>query len=67
MQRDIVIKWHFAHSPEKVWECLTNPELLGTWFMQNDFKPVVGHKFKFRDKAKPAFGWDGMVSANGAT
>ncbi len=61
MQRDLVIKWHFPHPPEKVWECLTNPAMISQWLMKNDFKPVVGHKFNFHTKAIPKMSFDGIV------
>lgn len=61
MQRDLLIKWHFPHPPEKVWECLTDPELISQWLMKNDFKPVVGHKFNFYTKPFPKMGFDGIV------
>ncbi|MBS1524994.1 MAG: SRPBCC domain-containing protein [Bacteroidetes bacterium] len=61
MQRDLVVKWHFGHPPEKVWECLTDPELVNQWFMKNDFLPVVGHKFQFHSKPMRKMGWDGVV------
>jgi len=61
MQRDLVIKWHFPHPAEKVWECLTTPELISQWLMKNDFKPVVGHKFNFHTKPIPKMGFDGIV------
>jgi uncharacterized protein YndB with AHSA1/START domain len=61
MQRDLIIKWRFAHPPEKVWECLTDPSLIGQWLMKNDFKPVVGHKFNFHTKPIPQMGFDGIV------
>ncbi len=61
MKRDIVMKWFYPNSPEEVWECLTDADLMGQWLMKNDFKPVLGHKFQFRAKPKPAFKWDGIV------
>jgi uncharacterized protein YndB with AHSA1/START domain len=61
MQRDIHLSWFFEHPVEDVWDFLTKPELMGQWFMKNDFKPEVGHKFQFRDKPKKAVGWDGIV------
>ncbi len=61
MQRDLVIKWFFPHSPEKVWECLTDPALVNQWLMKNDFMPIVGHKFQFQGKPLPKMGWDGIV------
>ncbi|MGZ3873556.1 MAG: SRPBCC family protein [Mucilaginibacter sp.] len=61
MQRDLLITWHFPHPPEKVWECLTDPELISQWLMKNDFKPVVGHKFRFHTKPLPKMGFNGIV------
>jgi len=61
MERDIVISWYFPQAPARVWDCLTQPELLNQWFMKNDFKAEVGHRFTFTNKPKIAFGWDGIV------
>lgn len=61
MERDIIISWYYPHPPELIWKYLTEPELLGQWFMKNDFKAEVGHKFTFINKPKPAVGWDGIV------
>ncbi|HEY9196269.1 MAG TPA: SRPBCC domain-containing protein [Mucilaginibacter sp.] len=61
MQRDLTIKWYFPHPVEKVWECLTTADLLSQWLMQNDFKPVVGHKFQFHSRPLPKMNWDGIV------
>ncbi|MFN8286649.1 MAG: SRPBCC domain-containing protein [Chitinophagales bacterium] len=59
MQRDIHLKWFFPHTVEEVWACLTDSELMGEWLMKNNFKPVVGHKFEFRHKARG--GWNGIA------
>ena len=47
MQKEIKKTRHFSQSPEEVWEYLTQPELIEQWLMKTDFKPVVGHKFRF--------------------
>ena len=49
----------FPHPPEKVWRALTDPELLASWLMPNDFAPAAGHKFRFR--SRPMGDWDGVV------
>lgn len=59
MQRTIKLKQCFAYPPLLVWEAITDPKLLGKWFMQNDFKPVIGHEFTFRMAAQK--GWDGIT------
>jgi uncharacterized protein YndB with AHSA1/START domain len=44
----VVVERDLAHPPERVWRALTQPHLMAEWLMQNDFAPVVGHKFDFR-------------------
>ncbi len=61
MQRDIKHKWFFPHPPEEVWDFLTKQELIAQWLMENDFQPIVGHKFNFRTKPRIKFGFDGIV------
>lgn len=54
-------EFDLAHSPEKVWRALTEPELLAEWLL-----PVIGLKlesgaaFTFKTQAYP--GWDGTVN-----
>ena len=43
----------FPHSPEKVWDALTNSAALEEWMYPNDFEPRVGHRFTFRVPPKP--------------
>jgi len=47
------------HPPGKVWRALTQGPLIEEWLMQNDFQPVVGHRFDFR--AAPIPHWNGVV------
>ena len=47
MQKEIKHTWHFARSPEEVWDYLTKPELIEQWLMKTDFQPKVGHQFRF--------------------
>jgi len=42
----VVVERDLAHAPEKVWRALTQPHLIAEWLMQNDFRPVVGHRFQ---------------------
>jgi uncharacterized protein YndB with AHSA1/START domain len=57
--RTLVIERVFPHPPEKLWRALTESSLLGQWLLQNDFEPVVGHKFHFRNQPVP--NWDGVI------
>ena len=61
IQRDIRIKWFLPHAPEKVWFCLTDKDMISQWLMDNDFKPVVGHRFNFHTKPLPKMNFDGIV------
>jgi uncharacterized protein YndB with AHSA1/START domain len=49
------------YPPQKVWRALTDPGLLASWLMPNDFEPRVGHRFTFRTDPVPAHGFDGIV------
>ncbi|MDD9268183.1 SRPBCC domain-containing protein [Paenibacillus sp. GCM10023248] len=52
-------QFEYTASMEKVWNALTNPAMLAKWIMDNDFKPVVGHKFQFR--TEPTGWWNGII------
>jgi len=47
MQEEIKQTRQFRQSPQEVWEYLTKPELLEQWLGKTDFRPVVGHTFRF--------------------
>jgi uncharacterized protein YndB with AHSA1/START domain len=57
--RSIVIERQLPHPPEKVWRALTQAPLIEAWLMQNDFQPMVGHRFNFR--AAPMPHWNGVT------
>jgi uncharacterized protein YndB with AHSA1/START domain len=57
--RTLVVERAMPHPPEKIWRALTQGPLLEQWLMQNDFQPVVGHRFNFR--ADPMPHWNGVV------
>src|SRR5262249_4519072 len=44
--RSVVVEREIPFPPEKIWRALTQPHLIEEWFMKNDFKPVVDHRFK---------------------
>ena len=46
--RSVIVERELPWPPNKVWRALTRPELIAEWLMQNDFEPVVGHRFDFR-------------------
>lgn len=57
--QSIVVEYDLGRPPKTVWRALTEPGLLSAWLMENDIRPVVGHRFTFR--ARPMPGWDGVV------
>jgi uncharacterized protein YndB with AHSA1/START domain len=61
MTKTIKHTFFYAHKPEAVWDYLTKPELIAQWLMPNNFKPEVGHDFKFTIKPMPAFNFDGII------
>jgi len=61
MQKEITQTWFFRQSPPEVWEYLTKPELIEQWLMKSDFKPIVGHKFRFTFTPKADSKYDGEV------
>jgi uncharacterized protein YndB with AHSA1/START domain len=59
--RSLVIERELPHPPEKIWRALTEGALIKQWLMDNDFQPVVGHKFQFRSTPVP--NWNGVVDS----
>jgi len=57
--KSIVVERMLPHPPAKVWEALTTDELIGKWLMDNDFEPLVGHRFNFRATPIPG-AWNGI-------
>jgi uncharacterized protein YndB with AHSA1/START domain len=57
--RSVVIEREVPHPPEKIWRALTHGELIKEWLMENDFRPVVGHRFTLR--ATPVPNWSGII------
>lgn len=58
--QDIVVDEVFPHAPEKLWQVLTEGELIARWLMTpSGFEPVVGKQFTF--KTKPGGEWDGVI------
>ena len=59
--RSVVIEKELPHSLEKVWRALTQGPLIKEWMMDNDFQPVVGHRFQFRSTPVP--NWNGIIDS----
>jgi uncharacterized protein YndB with AHSA1/START domain len=59
--RSLVIEKELPHAPEKVWRALTQGPLIKEWLMDNDFQPVVGHRFSFRSTPMP--NWNGVIES----
>ena len=59
--RSLVIEKELPHPLEKVWRALTRGPLIKEWLMDNDFQPVVGHRFNFRSPPMP--NWNGVIDS----
>ena len=46
--RTVIVEREIAYPPEKIWRALTQPHLIEEWLMNNDFNPVVDHRFNLR-------------------
>jgi uncharacterized protein YndB with AHSA1/START domain len=57
--RCLVVEQEMPHPAERVWRALTQGPLIAEWLMKNDFRPIVGHRFKFR--ATPMEHWNGVT------
>jgi uncharacterized protein YndB with AHSA1/START domain len=47
---DISLDFQFTSSINTVWNSLTDSDTLAKWVMDNNFKPIVGHKCQFRNE-----------------
>jgi uncharacterized protein YndB with AHSA1/START domain len=59
--RSVVIEKELPYPPGKIWRALTQGSLIREWLMDNDFEPVVGHKFNFRSTPVP--NWNGVIES----
>lgn len=50
------------HSPGRVWQALTDPDVLSDWLMPSDFKAVVGHRFTFKGQPIEATNFSGLIA-----
>ena len=59
MSETVVLDYELKSPIDRVWQVLTDSATLSKWMMfkTNDFEPVVGHAFQFRD----APGYDGVI------
>jgi uncharacterized protein YndB with AHSA1/START domain len=57
--KTLIIEREMPHTPEKIWRALTQGPLIKEWLMENDFQPVVGHRFHFRSTPMP--NWNGVI------
>jgi Uncharacterized conserved protein len=61
MSLSLNMDFQFTTSVEKLWNALTDSSKLAKWIADNDFEPVVGHRFQFRHQ--PNEYWDGIVDS----
>lgn len=55
MSETVSLEYNLKSPIERVWNALTDSEMLSKWmlFEAVDFRPVVGHKFQFRMEPDP--------------
>lgn len=61
MSLSLNMDFQFTTSVKKLWSALTDSSKLAKWIADNDFEPVVGHRFQFRHQ--PNEYWDGIVDS----
>lgn len=61
MSLTLNMDFQFTTTIEKLWSALTESDKLAKWIADNDFQPVVGHRFQFRHE--PNEYWDGIVDS----
>ncbi|MCC3373665.1 SRPBCC family protein [Cohnella sp. REN36] len=67
MSLTLNLDFQYKTTIEKLWSAITDSNKLSKWVvdnhtgqaMENDFKPVVGHRFQFR--AQPTEWWNGII------
>jgi uncharacterized protein YndB with AHSA1/START domain len=59
VKRDLKFEAVYPNRLEEVWHALTDCNSLADWLMENDFKPLPGHKFHFRSKSR--FGIEQLI------
>jgi len=59
MSLSMSMDFQYKTSIEKLWSALTESGMLAKWIADNDFEPIVGHRFQFRMKASRM--WDGII------
>lgn len=52
-ERTLRKSYFYPYAPEKVWLAITDPHAIAEWLMPNDFKPIVGHRFRFQTDPGP--------------
>ncbi|MBD2865099.1 SRPBCC family protein [Paenibacillus oceani] len=67
MSLTLTLDFQYTTTLEKLWSALTDSSKLAKWVanihtgegMENNFKPVVGHRFQFR--TQPNEYWNGII------
>lgn len=53
MSQEVVLEMFYPHSPERVWQALTDRHILSVWMMDNNFEAQLGHRFRFQSCLLP--------------
>ncbi len=59
MSLTLSLDFQYTTSIEKLWSALTDSKKLANWVLENNFQPIVGYRFQFRNE--PSEWWDGII------
>ncbi|MBD2845414.1 SRPBCC domain-containing protein [Paenibacillus sp. IB182496] len=59
MSLSLTLDYQYKTTIPKLWSALTDPGKLEKWVLPNNFKPIEGHRFQFRNEPNPF--WDGII------
>jgi uncharacterized protein YndB with AHSA1/START domain len=51
MKDTVQLEATYPHPPERVWKALTESDKLSRWLMPNDFRPLIGYRFRLETPA----------------
>lgn len=51
MSQDVLLEVFYPHSPDRVWQALTDRSILSIWMMDNNFEARLGHQFQFQSRS----------------
>jgi uncharacterized protein YndB with AHSA1/START domain len=60
---DVVADFFYPHSPERVWNVLVDPDVMGDWFVeQAGFRAAAGTRYRLMDLPVPIANYSGNIA-----